>query len=89
MFGVHDGESKKFTLQRETVSGRTLNINISLVKRKSKVGNFFWLQIADGATSKKWRFFMKKKSNQYKVTDKFFRVLKDRGFYIKNIDVLV
>ena len=32
---------------------------------------------------------MKKKRNQYKVTDKFLRVLKDRGFDIKNIDVLV
>ena len=48
---------KKFTLQREMVPGRTLNINISSVKSKSKVGKKIWLQIADGATSKKWRFF--------------------------------
>ena len=32
---------------------------------------------------------MKKKSNQYKVIEKFLRVLKDRGFETKNIDVLV
>ena len=47
----------KVTLKRETVPGRTLYIDISLVKRKSKGGAKFWLQIADGATPKKWSFF--------------------------------
>ena len=55
---------KKVTFERETVPGRTLHIDISLVKRKSKGGAKFWLQIADGATSKKWSFFLKKKSDQ-------------------------
>ena len=51
----------KVTLKPETVPGRTLHINISLVKNKSKGGAKFWLQIADRATAKKWSFFLKKK----------------------------
>jgi hypothetical protein len=48
---------KNVNFERETVPGRTLHIDISSVKRKSKGGAKFWLQIADGATSKKWSFF--------------------------------
>ena len=39
---------KKFTFERETVPGRTLHIDISLVKRKSKGGENLWLKIAYG-----------------------------------------
>ena len=34
-------------------------------------------------------FFSKKKSDQYKVIEKFLRGLKARGFETKNINVLV
>ena len=44
---------KKVTFLPETVPGRTLHIDISLVKYKSKGGDKFWIQIAEGATSKK------------------------------------
>ena len=80
---------RKVTFERETVPGRTLHIDISLVKRKSKGGEKIWLQIADEAMSKKWSFFLKKKSDQYEVIEKLFQGLKARGFVTKNIDVLV
>ena len=38
---------------------------------------------------RKWSFFLKKKSDQYEVIEKFLRGLKARGFETKNIDVLV
>ena len=79
---------KKVTFQRETVPGRTLHIDISSVKKKSQGGAKFWLQIADGATSKKWSFFLKKKSDQYKVLKKFFLEMKVKGYDTKVIDVL-
>ena len=53
---------KKVPFERETVLGRTLNVHIISVKRKSKGGAKFLLQIADGATSKKWSFFLKKRA---------------------------
>ena len=54
----------KLSKSRETVSGRSLYIEISPVKKRSKGGNKFWLQIADDATPKKWSFFLSKKSDQ-------------------------
>ena len=74
------------TLKPETVLGRTLHIEISSVKHKSKGGAKFWLQIADGATSKKWSFFLKKKSDQYDVIEKFLLELKVKGYETKVID---
>ena len=94
MFSVHDVQgkkeaNKKVTFERETVPGITLHIDISSVKRKSRGGAKFWLQIVDGATSKKWSFFLKNKSNQNEVIEKFLRGLKARGFETKKIDALV
>ena len=57
------------------------------MKHKSKGGAKFWLQIADGATSKKWSFFLKKKSDQYDVIEKFLLELKVKGYETKAIDV--
>ena len=78
---------KKVTFAPETVPGRTLHIDISLVKHKSKGGAKFWLQIADGARLKKWSFFLKKKSDQYDVIEKFLLELKVKGCETKVIDV--
>ena len=69
--------------------GRILHIDISLVQRKSKCEAKFWLHIEDGVMSKKCSLFLKKKSDQYEVIEKFFRGLKSRGFETKNINVLV
>ena len=78
---------KKVTFSPETVPGRTVHIDISSVKPKIKGGAKFWIQIADRDTSKKWSFFLKKKSYQYNVIEKFLLELKVRGYETKFIDV--
>ena len=57
------------------------------MKNKSKGGAKFWLQIADGATSRKWSFFLKKKSDQYDIIKKFLLDLKVKGYETKVIEL--
>ena len=52
----------KAPVERESVIGKKLMIDISLVKTISYGGAKFWLLIMDDATGRIWSYFLKKKS---------------------------